>query len=549
MTLEELHQKAQEQLQAKNFSGVLNLVEKTAKELHQKAQEQFKEKNYDDALKTLKEIEKILPDWKNAYLSEAIIYRTQRNFFQENATLQKVLYKFKLQNQKERNLASEVLYDLATSYYRLALPQEAVDNFLMSAQLAPNDVEACKALSGAIFAACYAENFSVEDFRFLYGEYQKHLPKVEPLAKNNYYVHKKIRIGFLSNTFKSDIATEWSWSLLLKLDKQLFDVYCYSKVKKADKVTNFLIETVDVWRDITELSDEAAAKMIHDDEIDILFDLTVHVRDNLLRIAAYRPAPVQISGIGYVSSTGLDCFNYFLSDVYCAGNPDYFKEKLVCLPHSHICYEPKKELKIADEPPCVANGYVTFGCFNRYGKITDSILKAWKKILDAVPDSRLLLKTRIFNTDDGKNFVRNRLERFGFDVSRVEMRPSSADYFSQYNDVDIALDTFPYTGGVTTCEALYMGVPLVSLYGERHGSRFGLSILKNIGIGNLAVSSYDDYVQMAAALAGDWELLSLWRKNLRDMMKRSPLMDSKIYIHDVEDAFIKILIDAREKVS
>lgn len=337
--------------------------------------------------------------------------------------------------------------------------------------------------------------------------------------------------------------------MLIKLDKELFDVYCYSKVKRADKITNFLIDVVDVWRDISDSSDEAAAEMIHNDEIDILFDLTVHVRNNLLRIASYRPAPVQISGIGYVSSTGLDCFNYFLSDIYCAGNPDYFTEKLVCLPHSHICYEPIRELEIAAEPPCIANGFVTFGCFNRFGKITDSILKTWKKILDAVPNSRLLLKTRIFNTEDGEIFVRNRLERFGFDISRVEMRKSSSDYLREYNDVDIALDTFPYTGGITTCEALYMGVPVVSLYGERHGSRFGLSILKNIGLDNLAVSSYDDYVKMATALAGDWELLSIWRKNLRDMMKNSPLMDSKIYIKDIEDAFIKILLDARENNS
>lgn len=164
MTIEELYQKAQDQYKAKNFSEVTKLLETTAKELYKKAQEHFKEKNYDEALKKLKEIELLLPDNKDAYLFEATIYRNQLNFVQENATLKKVLFKLNIHNPKERNLASEALYNLATSYYRLAIPEEAVDNFLMSAQLAPNDVVACRALSGAIFAACYVENFSVEDF-------------------------------------------------------------------------------------------------------------------------------------------------------------------------------------------------------------------------------------------------------------------------------------------------------------------------------------------------------------------------------------------------
>ena len=167
------------------------------------------------------------------------------------------------------------------------------------------------------------------------------------------------------------------------------------------------------------------------------------------------------------------------------------------------------------------------------------MLAAWKKILDGVPNSRLILKNMIFDTDSGKNFVANRLEYVGIDVSRVEMRgfTKTADYLRHYDDVDIALDTFPYTGGITTCEALYMGVPVISLYGSRHGTRFGLSILKNIGLEELAVNSYDDYVKLAIALANDWELLKILRKNLRGIMKKSPLMDSKNYIREVETAF------------
>ena len=172
----------------------------------------------------------------------------------------------------------------------------------------------------------------------------------------------------------------------------------------------------------------------------------------------------------------------------------------------------------------------------------------WKKILDIVPDSRLILKNELLSNNDGKKFVGKRLKSFGIDIERVELRGYSDPWLNEYKDIDIALDTFPYTGGVTTCEALYMGVPVVSLYGDRHGSRFGLSILSNIGLEELAVNSYDKYINRAVMLAGDWELLTLLRKNLRTMMQKSPLMDSDNYIREVEEAFIKILRDERRAV-
>ena len=245
-----------------------------------------------------------------------------------------------------------------------------------------------------------------------------------------------------------------------------------------------------------------------------------------------------------MNSTGLDYVDYFLSDVHCAGDAsamnEYFTEKILILPQTHICYNSPIKLETA-APPCRTKGYVTFGSFNQYGKITDSILRAWKKILDAVPSSRLLLKHKIFNTASGRDFVSGRLKNFGIAPAQVDMRPYTANHAVDYNDVDIALDTFPYVGGVTTCEALYMGVPVVSLYGGRHGTRFGLSILKNVGLDELAVDNLDDYVRRAVALAGDWELLATLRKNLRGMMKRSPLMDSTSYVRAAGDAFAAIL--------
>ena len=397
-----------------------------------------------------------------------------------------------------------------------------------------------KAACSMIFRENFLEDSSPESFRALYEEYKKFLADIKPFPRK-FYDHEKIRVGFISGDFCKHVVIKWSLPMLTKLDKKFFETYFYSNRDIRDTITEQLRASADGWRDIFNLSDEQAAKLIRDDEIDILFDLSGYTKGNRLRMAAYHPASVQLSGIGYMGSTGLDCFEYFLSDETCAGDENYFTEKVIKLPHSHFCHEPSTKFEPAPFPPCLKNKFVTFGCFNQFRKINDSMLHAWKKILDAVPDAHLLLKNGLFNTDDGKNFFSERLNSFGFDLSRVEMRGTSPDWLAQYADMDIALDTFPYTGGVTTCEALYMGVPVISLYGDRHGSRFGLSMLKNIGLEELAVNSYDDYIARAVMLASDWELLTLLRKNLRTMMKKSPLMNSELYLREIQDAFRKIL--------
>ena len=413
----------------------------------------------------------------------------------------------------------------------------------MSAERFKDNHDSCDEQGNAIFAAALAENFSAADFQKLYDKYEEYLSDIVPYPKK-FYAHEKIRVGFLSGDFRVHPVMKWAWALIYKLDKNFFTTYCYSARKEYDAITKYVSATVENWRDISSLEDAQAAELIRSDEIDILFDLSGHTSGNRLRVAAYRPATVQISGIGFMNSTGLDCFDYFLTDETCAGDEKFFSEKMLRLPSSHFCYEPSKIPDIS-QAPCTRNGYVTFGCFNQYCKITDSILTAWKKILDAVPSSRLLLKNAILKNDDGKNFVGNRLKRVGIDLARVELRGYTAEYLREYGDVDIALDTFPYTGGVTTCDALFMGVRVVSLYGDRMGTRVGYNILKNIGLEKLAVRSYDEYINLNVALASDWELLKILRRTLRDMMKKSPLMNSKNYLREVEAAFKKILHDAR----
>ena len=469
---------------------------------------------------------------------EAQNYFRQNEFLKAFHVLEKLLPQLKLPG--EKLLARDALSLSGSTLRNLGLPTEAIEFFITAASLAENNSDTCAEISDAIFTANCAEDFSAEDFQRLYAEYKKYLTDIKPYPRK-FYNHKKIRVGFISANFQWHVVMSWSWALLTELDKKFFDVYCYSNSADADEVTAYM-RKINIWRDISALSDAHAAQLIRDDEIDILFDLSGHTLGNRLRVADYRPASVQISGIGYMNSTGLDCFDYFLSDIYCGGDENFFTEKLIRLPRIHICYEPPtKTLEPAAEPPCLKKNFITFGCFNSYAKITDTILVAWKKILDKIPNSRLILKHKIYGTSDGKKFVGERLKRLGFDLARIEMRAHTANHLIEYGDIDIALDTFPYTGGVTTCEALFMGVPVVSLYGNRHGTRFGLSILKNIGLEELATDSIDEYINRAAALAGDKELISILRKNLRGMMIKSALMNSELYLRDIEEALIKIL--------
>lgn len=515
---------------------------------YSKALKLYRAKNYDAALKLVSKVKAAAPHWNKIFLLEIFIRREQGERVKMLPMLEKLLPRLKDSSPEERAVAADAFNCSGSINRFLGRNEEAVRAFCLSASLSDDRQKACDEISNALFTASSAENFSATDFQSLYAEYKKYLTDITPFPKK-FYEHEKIRVGFVSANFQWSVVMSWSWHFFNgTFDDKAFEVYCYSNLKEPDGVTELFRKIVKNWRDIYDLTDEAATKLIRDDEIDILFDLDGHTQNNRLRVAAYRPASVQISGVGYMNSTGLDCFDYFLSDVYCAGDSRWFTEKLLILPHSHICYEsPIKDLEPADAPPCLKNNFVTFGSFNNFAKVTDSILIAWKKILDAVPNSRLLLKHKIFSTKDGREFVSERMKSLGFDLARVEMRGfSTHHHLIEYGDMDIALDTFPYTGGVTTCEALYMGVPVVSLYGDRHGTRFGLSILSNVGLEELAVASYDDYIGRAVMLAGDWELLAILRKNLRVMMKKSPLMDSASYIREIEQAFIKVLNKARQ---
>lgn len=372
-----------------------------------------------------------------------------------------------------------------------------------------------------------------------------------------------MRIGYISPDFRRHVVLLFIWAMVTKYNRQEFEVYCFSNSPTEDEYSKYIQKHVNFWCNISQLTLRDKALLVYQQDLDILVDLAGHSRDNCLPVLGYKPAPIQISGIGYFATTGLQTVDYFLSDKYlaagCAVIPaknnqvidenlqataiassESFTEKLLVLPHSHFCYVPIKKMPPVRQAPCMSKGYITFGSFNNLIKVNDVVLEAWGAILRQVPESRLLLKCASLDDADIRELFRQKLLSLGLPEERFQLRGFSADYLPEYYEMDIALDTFPYPGGGTTCDALYMGVPVVTLGDGSHGGNFGISLLKNIGLDFACSYSVEEYIQKALLLAQDRELLNVLHLGLRNMMENSPIMNEKQYMQELEQGYKRI---------
>lgn len=378
--------------------------------------------------------------------------------------------------------------------------------------------------------------------------------KPSRLFKHKKFVHRrhrKLRIGYLSPDFRNHVVLLFIWAMLTQYDKDKFEVYCFSLSSVEDQYSEYIKEQVSGWYNVSGMEARNGAKVVYDKEIDILVELAGHSSHNGMAVMAYKPAPVQVCGIGYFATTGLKTMDYFFSDSYLTGmdvpveevqlaDSDYFVEKLLVLPHSHFCYVPLKDMPEPQGAPCKKNGYITFGSFNNLVKVNDVVLGVWADLLRQVPDSRLFLKGSLFDEPEGRRMFIAKLAALGIDEERFELRGFSTPFLTEYYEMDIALDTFPYPGGGTTCDALYMGVPVITLGDGSHGGNFGISLLKNIGLDFCCAYSYEEYVEKAVLLTGDFELLDALHLGLRNMMEASPVMDKRLYMSELEQGYRKI---------
>ena len=366
--------------------------------------------------------------------------------------------------------------------------------------------------------------------------------------------NRTLHIGYVSPDFKSHPVSYFFAPIIKTHDRARFRVICYSNVQKGDGVTRGLKSQADVWRDIAKLDDKRVCETIREDGIDILVDLAGHTSGNRLTVFARKPAPLQISYLGYPNTTGLDTIDYRLTDHWTdpPGDADGLcSEKLERLPNGFLCFEPPDNAPAIVDPPVLANGYITFGSFNKISKVTDEVIAVWAKILNAVPRSRLLIKTQGLEQPAEKQRVINMFVDAGLgDPTRVEiigLVPSRTQHLSMYGRVDIGLDPFPYNGTTTTCQAVWMGVPVISLTGDRHVSRVGLSIASQLGLVELAVQGIDDYVDTAITLASDPSHLRNFRRAIRQTMATSSLTNKKDFVAALEVAYRRMWIEWCER--
>jgi len=355
---------------------------------------------------------------------------------------------------------------------------------------------------------------------------------------------RKIRLGFVSPDFCNHPVAYFMKPFFEHYDRSKFEVLAYSAMRKSpDSLTKKLMTLVDTWRDIATLDDAQAAKQIYEDKVDVLFDLAGHTAWHRMDVFARKPAPVQVSYLGYPATTGLPTIEYRITDPYVdpVGHTEaYHTEKLVRLSDCAWCFEPPELTVPIQRDPVEEGGGIVFGCFNNMTKWSVYLYRLWAQILHAVPGSRLRLKSRALLDQHVANDLKQAFASFGIPESRLWITghtPSYKDHLLAYNGVDIALDTFPYHGTTTTCEALWMGVPVVTLVGGSHVSRVGLSLLKNVGLVEECIAySLEDYVAKAVRLAGDRAKRAQLREELRPRMEASSLMDAKGFARHMEEA-------------
>ncbi len=342
-----------------------------------------------------------------------------------------------------------------------------------------------------------------------------------------------LRVGFVSADFRCHPVGFFLAPVLACRLRQGFEFVCYSDVVVPDDMTERLRWGADLWRSTWSCNDEDLARLVRQDGIEILVDLAGHTRGNRLLAFARRPAPVQVTWAGYPDTSGIAQMDWVISDSWQTPGQcePWFTEKVARLPDGYVCYMPPDYAPPVSAPPAAAAGYITFGCTNRLAKINADAVRLWARLLREMAASRLVLRNSAAADEAVARRTRKMFQNEGVDAARLDLCGgcSHAEMLAGYSKIDIALDPFPYSGGLTTCESLWMGVPVVTLAGERMASRHSMSHLHNVGLGDLVAHTPEEYLSLAAALAGDLGRMADLRRGLRDRMAGSPLVNGELF--------------------
>ncbi|MCR4666352.1 MAG: hypothetical protein K5657_03560 [Desulfovibrio sp.] len=401
-------------------------------------------------------------------------------------------------------------------------------------------------LLSLLFHMSYCPHKNVRKQRSLAEFWARSQPRSqrEPLTPSP-CLGRKLRIGYVSPDFKVHPVGFFIRGILQAHDSERFEIYAYNTAKDDDNPIASIIKRRSVYRTVYEESDDAFEDIIRRDRIDCLVDLAGFTRGTRLSVFARKPAPCQLSWLGYWGTTGLPEMDAVLLDEWHAppGMEKYFVEPIYRLPVPRFCYQPLAEgPDVSENPPCVRNGYVTFASMNNLMKLNGPLLDTWAEILRAIPSSRLLLKWRAFHDPACTERIIRAFERRHVERERLLLHgwSSISDMLKEYSDVDIALDPFPFTGSITSCNALWMGVPVVTLAGESVIARQGHAIVSALHLEELSANSVEHYINIALGLARNTPLLLGLRRALRSRMTASPLLDVAGFTRELETAFLTI---------
>jgi predicted O-linked N-acetylglucosamine transferase (SPINDLY family) len=352
---------------------------------------------------------------------------------------------------------------------------------------------------------------------------------------------RRLRVGYVSPDFSGHVVAHFLLPILENHDPKEVEVHCYAQVYDPDAVTTRFQSLAAVWRPITAMDDARAAEQIRADRIDILVDLAGHTADNRLGIFARKPAPVQASYLGYPNTTGLPTVDYRITDAVAdpLGGEVRSTEELVRLPGPFCCYQASVETPPVAPPPARRSGRVTFGSTNDLAKLNPDVLELWCEVLKAVPSGQLLI-VRHTLSESRKEALRRHFGARGIDDARVLFRtelPAGRSHLSVYDDIDILLDVFPWNGHVTTCQAVWMGVPVISVRGHTHAGRLSASVLSRVGLEDWIASNFEHYVEEAVRRAADLDFLARLRSELRPRMQASSLCDGRSFTRNLEAAY------------
>jgi predicted O-linked N-acetylglucosamine transferase (SPINDLY family) len=356
---------------------------------------------------------------------------------------------------------------------------------------------------------------------------------------------RKLRIAYLSPDFRKHSVGYFISAVVEAHDRSKVEVTCYSGTGNDDEQTERIRAAADRWRKVYRMSDDDLAAMIQDDQIDVLVELSGHTADNRLAMLAERTAPVQVSYLGYPNTTGLASMDYRITDAVAdpeGASEAWYTEKLLRIDGGFLAYSPPPfahELPVAKQAD--SSSGITFGSFNNLAKINNTVLDAWATILERVPDSRILLKAKGLRDERVKERILGAFEAHGgIATERVCLmghERSGVKHLELYGEIDLALDTFPYNGTTTTCEAMWMGVPVLTLEGRCHAGRVGASLLSTVGLTELVASDRFDYIEKAVAWAANRAGLAELHASLRERLKSSPLMDGRRLARNLETAY------------